>query len=114
VRKLILLLLILVLVLTACGGDDDDKKSDDSGDSAASAYTADNPARVLRLDSYHADYLWSMQINAGVEQAFKEQGLSTEAGNLEIDYFYMDTKRNTDAQYFTEISDQAVAYIREM
>lgn len=109
-KKLFNLLIVLAIALTACSSDDD--KSSDSGQSNAK-FTSEDPARVLRLDSYHPEYLWSVAINSGLEQAFSEAGLSVLEGNLSVDYFYMDTKRQSSTDYFEQIALDAVAYIRE-
>lgn len=112
----LIMLLILPALIVACSSDDED---DDSGASdspnapLSEQYSAEQPLNVLRLDSYHPEFLWSVQINAGVERAFAEQGLSADAGNLQIDYFYMDTKRQTDTEHFDAIAQQAAAYIED-
>lgn len=70
------------------------------------------PARVLRLHSYHPEMAWVGQINAGIEAALQDSGYSVARGNLELDNFYMDTKRHIDRDYFAAVSEQAIAHIR--
>ena len=74
-------------------------------------FTPLNRARILRLDSYHADYLWSQSINQGAERGLAEYGY--DATNTQIAYFYMDTKRNTATDYLTVVAQQAETLIRQ-
>jgi ABC-type uncharacterized transport system substrate-binding protein len=68
---------------------------------------------VLRVDSNHAEFAWSQEIHRGVVDALSENGYSVEAGNLNIEVRYMDTKRQTSPEYFEQISDELTAYITE-
>ncbi len=109
--RLIIIMLILPALIVACASDKDKTREDATA--PAAQYTAEQPLNVLRLDSYHPEFLWSVQINTGVERGFAEQGLSEAEGNLKIDTFYMDTKRQTDTAHFDAIAQQAAAYITE-
>lgn len=71
------------------------------------------PIRILRLDSNHAEFPWSQQIRLGVIEGLKENGFDVESDNVMFDEFYLDTKRNTTEEYYEEISEEAIALIRE-
>ena len=72
---------------------------------------ADDAARVLILHSYHVEYLWEQELNTGIMAALADGGYSEDAGNLVLDYFWMDTKRNTTNEYYAEIAAAAHDYI---
>jgi ABC-type uncharacterized transport system substrate-binding protein len=71
------------------------------------------PVRVLWLHSYHPEFSWEQELSAGIEAGFAAGGFSAEAGNLEMDHFWMDTKRHVDEAYFARIAAEAQAYIRQ-
>lgn len=68
--------------------------------------------RVLRVDSNHAEFPWSGEISKGVVAALRDNGYDVDK-NVTYDEFYLDTKRNTSAEYFEKISAEAIAYIEE-
>ena len=81
-------LLILVLVFAAmwsCEKTEDDKK-------------------VLVVFSYHQEYSWVESLNEGIDESFEGQ-------NVEVEKFYMDTKRKTSDEWKTTITDSAMAKI---
>lgn len=109
------LVLVLLLLITGCSSDSAVDAAENSAPPtvASSQYNRRHPARVLRLDSYHASYSWSQEVAAGVEQGLAISGYSVAEGNLIIDQFYMDTKRNSDPDYFEQIAQETIAYIRQ-
>lgn len=111
-KKIFVLILVLMLVAVGCSSSDDEPTPMPSGPRDV-AFSAEDPAQVLRLDSYHPENIWSREINAGVIGALADAGYSETASNLVIDYFYMDTKRNTGEAYFATVAQDAIAYIRE-
>jgi ABC-type uncharacterized transport system substrate-binding protein len=74
---------------------------------------AEEPLRVLRLDSYHIEFAWSYEIQQGVLQALADNGYDTETDAVVFDEFFMDTKRNTGDDYFEQIAEETMEYIRE-
>ena len=69
--------------------------------------------RILRLDSNHAEFAWSGEIHRGVLEGLAANGYEVDDENVMLDVFYLDTKRNTTPEYFEQISEDAIAYIRE-
>ncbi len=60
--------------------------------------------KVLLIFSYHADYSWVVDETRGVEDILEERGVETEK-------FYLDTKRNTSAEWKEEVAEEAVSKI---
>lgn len=71
-------------------------------------YTLEQPAVILHLDSYHAEYLWSQNLTAGIEAGLSEFGYDVNSPQVLFQHFYMDTKRNTSPEYLEEIAQQAI------
>ena len=55
---------------------------------------------MLLVESYHEGYPWVDSVDKGVRQGFEGTG-------VQLQIFYMDTKRNTGAQYATEAGNRA-------
>jgi ABC-type uncharacterized transport system substrate-binding protein len=72
-----------------------------------------DPIRILRLDSNHAEFAWSGEIERGVLQGLADNGYEVDGENVVFDVFYLDTKRNTTPEYFEHIGEEAISYIRE-
>jgi ABC-type uncharacterized transport system substrate-binding protein len=110
----ILILSLLLMTLAGCGSSDDENSSTVTNEptAAPTAYTAENPARVLIIHSYHPEYLWEQELSTGIITGLAESGFSSDAGNLVLDYFWMDTKRQTSETYMQQISQEAVVYIK--
>ncbi len=106
---------VVMLLITGCSSDStadaDDQKL--SPTAISSEYSRRRPARVLRLDSYHATYSWSQEVATGVERGLAAAGYSVTDGNVIIDQFYMDTKRNVSMEEQLAIAQETIAYIRE-
>lgn len=81
--------------------------------SSAFAQQQDDTVRILRLDSYHAEFPWSAQIHLGVMAALADNGYEVDGETVILDEFFMDTKRNTSAEYFEQIGEETIAYIEE-
>jgi ABC-type uncharacterized transport system substrate-binding protein len=68
--------------------------------------------RILRLDSYHDKFPWSDQIHQGVVQGLKDNGYEIDGKRVTLDVHFMDTKRNTSAEYFEKTAKETMEYIR--
>jgi len=62
--------------------------------------------KVFYLNSYHEGYGSSDDITAGIQSVFADK-------NIELDIFYMDTKRRSQPEYIQEITSRAVAAIAD-
>jgi basic membrane protein A len=62
--------------------------------------------KVLLIFSYHPEHPWVIEETRGVEDIFKDKGVETEK-------FYLDTKRNTSAEWKKKVSEDAVKKIAE-
>lgn len=80
---------------------------------AAADSTPADSVRILRLDSYHLEFAWSGEIRRGVLDGLKDSGYEPDDTNIIFDERYLDTKRNTSEEYFEQISEETIAYIRE-
>ncbi len=67
--------------------------------------------RVLILHSYHPEYTWVSDINHGIIRGLKEERFYP-GKTVEIEYFYMDTKRKSSAQWKLEVSEKALDKIK--
>ncbi len=63
--------------------------------------------RVLLLHSYHEEYTWLQNVDRGILQALKEERYIPEK-NINVETFYMDTKRRTDPDWKASIAAQAI------
>ncbi len=62
--------------------------------------------KVLLVFSYHPEYPWVIEEAKGAEEVFKDKGIM-------IEKFYLDTKRNTDSEWWKNIAVDAVKKIDE-
>jgi len=62
--------------------------------------------KVLLIFSYHPEYSWVIEETRGVEDVFKDKGITTEK-------FYLDTKRNTTTEWKEKVAEDAVKKIEE-
>ncbi|MFC1907816.1 ABC transporter substrate-binding protein [Chloroflexota bacterium] len=62
--------------------------------------------KVLLVFSYHPEYSWVVDETRGVDDILKDRG-------LEIGKFYLDTKRNTSAEWKEKVAEEAVKKIEE-
>jgi ABC-type uncharacterized transport system substrate-binding protein len=62
--------------------------------------------KVLLVFSYHPEYSWVVDETRGVDDIMKERGVETEK-------FYLDTKRNTSAEWKEKVAEEAVKKIEE-
>ena len=62
--------------------------------------------KVLLVFSYHPEYAWVVDETRGVDDVLRNRGLETEK-------FYLDTKRNTSAEWMGKVSEEAVKKIEE-
>ncbi len=67
--------------------------------------------RVLLLHSYHEEYIWLKNVNQGILQALAEERYFP-GKNIEIDTFYMDTKRKTSAEWKVNVARKAIEKIQ--
>jgi ABC-type uncharacterized transport system substrate-binding protein len=115
----LLLLITITTMLIGCTGQPAATEPPDQPSAATpipqpeSSFTAENPARIVRLDSYHESYLWSISLYEGLQRGLAEGGYSMAAENIDIQPFFMDTKRNADSAYFEAIAQEALTFIRE-
>ncbi len=63
--------------------------------------------RVLLLHSYHEEYAWLQNVNRGILQALNEERYLP-GKNINVEAFYMDTKRRTTADWKASIAAQAI------
>ncbi|MFC2118620.1 ABC transporter substrate-binding protein [Bacteroidota bacterium] len=85
-KKLNLLIIVVLLsAMWSCTKTEDDKK-------------------VLVVFSYHQEYAWVESLNDGIDEAFEGQ-------NVEVEKFYMDTKRKTSEEWKSTITDSCMAKI---
>ena len=72
------------------------------------AATANTPARarnVLVLHSYHPGYAWTDQVMAGIQEGF-----AASADHVRLHVEYLDTKRHSNPEYFSNILDAILHY----
>ena len=62
--------------------------------------------KVLLIFSYHPEYSWVVDEARGAEDILKDRGVETEK-------FYLDTKRNTSAEWKEKVAEEAVKKIEE-
>jgi len=62
--------------------------------------------KVLLIFSYHPEYPWVVEETRGVEAVLENKG-------IEIDKFYLDTKRRTSAEWKQQVSQEAIPRIEE-
>lgn len=60
--------------------------------------------KVLLIFSYHPEHPWVVEETRGAEDILEERGVETEK-------FYLDTKRNTSAEWKEEVAEEAVRKI---
>jgi len=99
-----LLAILLIQVFAGCGEEVPQKSSVRGASTRSDCPTATQPVqgkRVLLVHSYHPEYPWVGAITRGVENALQGSDI-----NLEI--FYMDTKRKTDEQWRERAGELAV------
>ena len=63
--------------------------------------------KVLLIFSYHPEYSWVVDEARGAEDILKDRGVETEK-------FYLDTKRNTSAEWMEKVAEEAVKKIEEL
>ena len=82
-KKLCLVVcLILLVFISACETKEDDKK-------------------VMLIFSYDAGYPWVIEETRGAEDILREEP-------IEIEKFYLDTKRNTSIEWMEQVAENAV------
>lgn len=115
----ILFLLVGVVALAGCGSPNDDDKDTPTSTAAnetpvmSTAYTADDPAHLLIIHSYHPEYSWEQELNRGILDGLAQAGYSEAAGNIVLDYFWMDTKRQTSTEFMGRIGRETATYIEQ-
>jgi hypothetical protein len=94
-----LILFSALLLMLSCGAGNrsaDDQKAETSHER--------EPFRILYVDSYHPEYLWTRSIMDGLFKSLgvarDQQGrLTEEAGILDLKVLHMDTKRNSSETF---------------
>ncbi|GAB4571229.1 MAG: hypothetical protein Kow0077_07410 [Anaerolineae bacterium] len=114
-RRYLVISLLIVLVAVACSSapappDANEGNAADSG-GALARLGGQRPVRILHLDSYHPDYLWSVSLDAGIRVGLAEYGYDTETDGVTFETLYMDTKRNTSPAYFEAIGEEMLTAI---
>lgn len=73
---------------------------------AASMIFAGQPAakKVFAVFSYHPEFSWDIDENKGIDYVFAGH-------NIELERFYMDTKRKTSPEWKQAMADKAIARI---
>jgi ABC-type uncharacterized transport system substrate-binding protein len=109
-----LILILLLVTLAGCSLSDNENSSGVASEPtvAPTAYNAENPAHILILHSYHPEYLWEQELNTGILAGLAQGGYSEEAGNIVLDYYWMDTKRLNSDAYMGRIGRDATLYIQ--
>jgi hypothetical protein len=75
--------------------------------SATPVYATDNSGkRVMYIDSYHQEYVWSAKLFQGLQESLDGSGVTLEVHR-------MDTKRNRSIEYIKEAAKRAKAKIEE-
>jgi len=82
-KKIILVLFAVLIALMSC---------------------SKSPEKLLVIYSYHPEYEWCRQEKMGIDDVFSDQ-------NIEIESFYMDTKRKTSKKWEKNITDEALLKI---
>jgi len=82
-KKIILVLFAVLIALMSC---------------------SKSPEKLLVIYSYHPEYEWCRQEKRGIDDVFSDQ-------NIEIESFYMDTKRKTSKKWEKNITDEALLKI---
>ncbi len=67
--------------------------------------------KVLVLHSYHEAYAWLQEVNKGILSGLAEERFDPNK-NINLEYFYMDTKRKTTETWKREISAKAIEKIK--
>jgi len=67
---------------------------------------AKSSEKVLLIFSYHPEYAWVVDETRGIDDILKGRG-------VEIEKFYLDTKRNTSAEWKEEVAEEAMKRIEE-
>jgi ABC-type uncharacterized transport system substrate-binding protein len=62
--------------------------------------------KVLLIFSYHPEYAWVIDETRGVDDVLSDRG-------VEIEKFYLDTKRNTSAEWMENVAEEAVQEIED-
>ncbi|MFC1979720.1 ABC transporter substrate-binding protein [Chloroflexota bacterium] len=62
--------------------------------------------KVLLVFSYHPEYSWVVDETRGVDDIMKDRGVETEK-------FYLDTKRNTSAEWKEKVAEEAAKKIED-
>jgi ABC-type uncharacterized transport system substrate-binding protein len=113
---------LLTLVLVVCGGliacntqlekDAQVKKTDAKAleNKLNQALPESKRKRVLVLHSYHPEFVWVQDVNKGIVRGLEEERFEADK-NIQLEYFYMDTKRKTDEKWKLEVAGKAKARI---
>jgi ABC-type uncharacterized transport system substrate-binding protein len=113
---LLMLSLMVVAGIMACNAQREDNAQDKKIDAEAlearlnQALPEAKRKRVLVLHSYHPEFVWVQDVNKGIVQGLLEERFE-EGKNLNLEYFYMDTKRKSDEKWKLEVAGQAKARI---
>ena len=62
--------------------------------------------KVLLIFSYHPDYVWVIEETRGAEGVLRDKG-------VQIEKFYLDTKRKTTPEWKKKVSEDAVRKIEQ-
>ncbi|MBD3400083.1 MAG: hypothetical protein GF399_07110 [Candidatus Coatesbacteria bacterium] len=103
---LVLVLTALLALLWSTGCDEDGDPATDADADAGAVYD------ILVVHSYHPEYNWVQEVNAGIETAFADSRW-VEGEDYNLEYYYMDTKRNPDVEFMTRAGSETLAYVEE-
>jgi len=116
-----LLAIFILIVATAgfgCSQAEEAEPSDAArllalADSEPKTILPDNEMkRVFLLNSYHPEFVYTRNMNAGIMAALAEERF-VDGKNMTTEFLYMDTKKRTSEAWKQEIGQKAVARIRQ-
>lgn len=99
--KRLSLILVSFLALAACQPAQSTENAPEKDPSAAASYAG---KKVFYVDSYHVGYEWSDGLASGLNQVFDGTG-------IDLQTFYMDTKRNPAPEFCEQAGKEAAAAI---
>ena len=108
-------LVLFLLLLVGCSNQSDVQTSEGTAQEVQ-YYNQPLPKnerqRVLVLHSYHKEYAWIQDVNKGILSGFAEERFLPDR-NITIEYFYMDTKRQTSETWKRQVAQQAMQKISD-
>lgn len=91
---------LICLLAAGCG------KADPQAVKEGTPQAKEQQRKVLVVHSYHHEYEWVATVNRGIEMAILPS-------NTTVEYYYMDTKRHTDAAWMQKAGQEVMTLIDE-